>query len=122
MRPGSLASFAGSLTDCTPSFHLPGITAALRCFSSSDVEQLGRDLRLVVEDVVGRVAVRAVAVVERAAERRLLLRVAVAADGQVVAGEHERELLPLGRLAVDQRADVLEVAAGVELPLRLSCL
>ena len=62
------------------------------------------------------------AVVQRAAEGGLLFRVAVAADSEVVAAEDERELLPLGRFAVDQRADVLEVAAVVELAVAAEAL
>ena len=85
-------------------------------------EQVRRGLGLLVEDVVLRVAAGAVTVVQRAAERGRFLGVAVAADGDVVAAEHQRELLALDRFAVDQRADGLEVAAGVEPPVAAQLL
>src|SRR5207302_1722771 len=77
-------------------------------------EDGGGGLGLEVEDVGGGVAARTVTVIERAAEGGGLFRVAVAADGEVVRGEHERELLAGDRLAVDQGAGALEVAGVVE--------
>src|SRR5262249_56739276 len=63
--------------------------------------------------VAPAVAVGAVAVVHRAAEGRPLLRVAVAAHRQVVAGEHPRELLLARGVAEDHRPAVAKRLAHV---------
>src|SRR5262245_338831 len=64
------------------------------------IEQLHHLLGLVGEHVRGVVAVRGVAVVDRPAEGGAFFVVPVAADGQVVAGELEREFA-VGRVAED---------------------
>src|SRR5207244_11992594 len=77
------------------------------------VEDAQHGAGLIEEDVSLAVAVRAVAVVHRTAERRIRLGVAVAADRQVVAGEQPGVLLIRSGRAEDVRGAAPERLAGV---------
>src|SRR6185312_4965656 len=65
------------------------------------VEHAADRLGLIVEAIALAVTVRAVTVVHRAAEGRVRHRIAVAADGDVVALEHPGELAVAARVAED---------------------
>ena len=73
-------------------------------------------MRWAFVEAVGRVAVE-----DRAAERDVVGRVAVAADRHVPAGHHELELVA-ARLAEDGDAVVRAVAAGVVVQLLVDSL
>src|SRR5262249_12785429 len=79
-------------------------------------------LGLIEPDIVRRVAIGAMAVIHRPAECRPFFRVAVAADGQVVAGDNEGVLLAVLRFAEEDGAGALEGAAAVPLAVAADSL